>query len=80
MASGTHTAKGYSTEAAETTSVEGMKADCDNINLNKKLAADFRSNVFGTAVKGFLYKCENIAPDTYWIDEPFSCASRVGPS
>ncbi|WP_255949426.1 hypothetical protein [Streptomyces odontomachi] len=39
-ASGTHTAKGYTTEAATTTNVEGMKADCDNINLNKKLAPD----------------------------------------
>ena len=36
-ASGTHTAKGYTTEAAETTSVEGMKADCDNIDLDKEL-------------------------------------------
>ncbi|TQC49570.1 hypothetical protein EEB14_08960 [Rhodococcus sp. WS4] len=38
-ASGTHTAKGYTSETAETTSAPGMKADCDNINLDKKLAA-----------------------------------------
>lgn len=68
-ASGTHRAKGYTTEAAETISVEGMKADCDNINLNKKLAADFRSDVFGSGMKGFFYKCRRIGPDTnkYWF-------------
>lgn len=66
---GTHTAKGYMTEAAETTSVEGMKADCDNINLNKKLTADFRSDVFGHGMKGFFYKCQRISPDInkYWF-------------
>ncbi|GAA3108807.1 hypothetical protein GCM10010464_84630 [Pseudonocardia yunnanensis] len=114
-ASGTHTAKGYTTEAAETTSVEGMKADCDNINLNKKLAADFRSDVFGPGMKGFFYECQVAGPDTnkywftissadqaqidklcdpatrypivhdeqhdtYWIDEPFTCTRRTGPS
>ena len=114
-ASGTHTAKGYTTEAAETTSVKGMKADCDNINLNKKLAANFRSDVFGHGMKGFFYKCQGVGPDTnkywftissadqaqigklcdpttkypivydkqhdtYWIDEPFTCTSQVGPS
>ncbi|SED51484.1 hypothetical protein SAMN05428945_5130 [Streptomyces sp. 2224.1] len=68
-ASGTHTARGYTTEAAETIGVEGMKADCDNINLNKKLAADFRSDVFGPGVKGFFYKCRRVSPDTnkYWF-------------
>jgi hypothetical protein len=114
-ASGTHTAKGYATKAAETTNVEGMKADCANINLNKKLAADFRSDVFGDGMKGFFYKCQQVARDTneywftisaanqaqvdklcdpttkypivydeqhdtYWIDEPFTCTNRVGPS
>lgn len=114
-ASGTHTAKGYETKAAEATSVEGMKADCANINLNKKLAADFRSDVFGDGMKGFFYKCQQVGPDTneywftisaasraqidklcdpttkypivydeqhdtFWIDEPFTCTSRVGPS
>ncbi|CAI7661069.1 unnamed protein product [Penicillium glandicola] len=49
-ASGTHTAKGYTSESAETASVEGLKQDCDNINLNKKLAVDFRSDVFGPGV------------------------------
>lgn len=67
--SGTHTAKGYLSAAAEATNTAGMQADCDNINLNKKLAADFRSDVFGPGVKGFFYKCEKIAPDTnkYWF-------------
>lgn len=68
-ANGTHTAKGYTTEDANVTSVVGMHADCENINLNKKLAADFRSDVFGPGVIGFFYKCENIRPDTnlYWF-------------
>lgn len=68
-ANGTHTAKGFTTKAANVTSVEGMKADCENINLNKKLAADFRSDVFGPGVIGFFYKCEKIKPDTnlYWF-------------
>jgi hypothetical protein len=68
-ASGTHTAKGYTSAAAETTSVEGMQADCDNINLNKKLAASFRSDVFGDGVKGFFFKCEKVSLDTnkYWF-------------
>ncbi|KAK9327449.1 hypothetical protein V1520DRAFT_387455 [Lipomyces starkeyi] len=66
---GTHTARGYTTVAAETISIEGMKADCDNINLNRKLAADFRSDVFGPGVKGFFYKCQPVLPDTnmYWF-------------
>lgn len=68
-ASGTHTAKGYTSAAAQTTSVAGMRADCDNINLNKKLSADFLRDVFGPGVKGFFYKCENISADTnlYWF-------------
>lgn len=67
--SGTHTAKGYVNAAAQTTNAAGMQADCDNINLNKKLAADFRSDVFGPGVKGFFYKCEKVAADTnkYWF-------------
>lgn len=67
--SGTHTAKGYVSAAAQVTNIAGMQADCDNINLNKKLAADFRSDVFGPGLKGFFYKCEKIAPDTnkYWF-------------
>lgn len=114
-ASGTHTAKGYTTEAAKTVNVEGMKADCVNININKKLSAQFRSDVFGPGMKGFFYKCQKVAPDTnrywftissadrtqidrlcdpttrypivhdaqhdtYWIDEPFTCTTRTGPS
>ncbi|KAJ5180603.1 hypothetical protein N7492_003813 [Penicillium capsulatum] len=68
-ANGTHTAKGYTTKDADVTSVAGMQADCDNINLNKKLATDFRSDVFGPGVIGFFYKCEKIRPDTnlYWF-------------
>ncbi|KAJ5950911.1 uncharacterized protein N7479_009324 [Penicillium vulpinum] len=68
-ASGTHTAKGYTSKSAETASVEGLKQDCDNINLNKKLAIDFRSDVFGPGVTGFFYKCEKVSNDTnnYWF-------------
>jgi hypothetical protein len=68
-ASGTHLAKGYTTRAAGTTSVQGMRADCENINLNKKLAADFRADVFGPGVKGFFYRCLRVAPGTnkYWF-------------
>lgn len=68
-ASGTHTAQGYTSEAARTLNVEGMKADCDNINLNKKLAADFRSDVFGPGMKGFFYKCQRVGQDhnKYWF-------------
>ncbi|MET7609179.1 hypothetical protein [Streptomyces avermitilis] len=114
-ASGTHTAKGYTTKAAKAVNVEGMKADCVNINLNKKLSVDFRSDVFGPGMKGFFYKCQKVRPgtnqywftissadrtqidrlcdpttrypivqdgqhDTYWIDEPFTCDTRVGSS
>lgn len=69
VASGVHTAKGYTTAQAQTTSVEGMKADCDNINLNKKLSTDFLKDVFGPGLIGFFYRCENISPDTnqYWF-------------
>ena len=63
-APGTHTARGYTSAAAQTTSVAGMRADCDNINLNKKLSTDFLSGVFGPGLIGFFYKCENISPDT----------------
>ncbi|CAG8887017.1 unnamed protein product [Penicillium egyptiacum] len=68
-ASGTHAAKGYTSESAETSSVEGLKQDCENINLNKKLAVDFRSDVLGPGVTGFFYKCEKVSEDTnnYWF-------------
>jgi hypothetical protein len=68
-ASGTHTARGHTSAAAQTTSVEGMRADCDNINLNKKLSTDFLSGVFRPGLIGFFYKCENVSPDTnkYWF-------------
>jgi len=69
VASGVHTAKGYTTAQAQTTSAAGMKADCDNINLNKKLSTDFLRDVFGNGLVGFFYRCENISPDTnqYWF-------------
>jgi hypothetical protein len=68
-ANGTHTAKGYTTKAGDKTSVEGMKEDCDNINLNKKISVDFRSDVFGPGLIGYFYKCEKIRDDTnlYWF-------------
>ncbi|KAF7718153.1 Uncharacterized protein PECH_005605 [Penicillium ucsense] len=68
-ANGTHTAKGYTTQAADETSQEGMKADCDNINLNKKISVDFRSDVFGPGLIGYFYRCEKIREDTnlYWF-------------
>jgi hypothetical protein len=68
-ANGTHTAKGYTSKSAETANIDGLKQDCDNINLNKKLATDFRSDVLGAGVIGFFYKCEKISDDTnkYWF-------------
>jgi hypothetical protein len=68
-ANGTHTAKGYTSESAETAFEEGLRQDCENINLNKKLAVDFRSDVFGAGVAGFFYKCEKVSVDTnkYWF-------------
>ncbi|CAI7580726.1 unnamed protein product [Penicillium manginii] len=68
-ANGTHTAKGFTSKEANTASVEGLKEDCDNINLNKKLSVDFRSDVFGEGLIGFFYKCEPISHDTnlYWF-------------
>jgi hypothetical protein len=68
-ANGTHTAKGYTSKSAETANVDGLKQDCDNINLNKKLATNFRSDVLGAGVTGFFYKCEKISDDTnkYWF-------------
>lgn len=61
-ASGTHTAKGFTTAAAQTTSVAGMKADCDNVNLNTKLASNLLSDVFGPGLKGFFYKVREDQP------------------
>lgn len=67
--SGTHFAQGYITEDAKSLSVAGMQADCDNININKKLSASFRSDVFGPhGMKGFFYKCEKVADrNKYWF-------------
>ena len=80
-ASGTHTARGYTSAAAQTTSVAGMRADCDNINLNKKLSTDFLSGVFGPGLIGFFYYqlVYDQQHDTYWIDEPFTCTARTSP-
>ena len=80
-ASGTHTARGYTSAAAQTTSVEGMRADCDNINLNKKLSTDFLRGVFGPGLIGFFYYqlVYDQQHDTYWIDEPFTCTARSSP-
>merc|ERR1711972_150984 len=58
--SGTHFAQGYTTAGAAEVNLEGMQADCDNINLNKKLSPSFRPDVFGPGLKGFFYKCERI--------------------
>ncbi|KAJ5767184.1 uncharacterized protein N7511_004800 [Penicillium nucicola] len=68
-ANGTHTAKGFTSQSADTADIDGLKQDCDNINLNKKLATDFRSDVLGAGVIGFFYKCEKISDDTnkYWF-------------
>jgi len=66
--SGTHFAQGYTSENATEVSPAGMKADCDNININKKLSADFRSDVFGPGMKGFFYKCEKVGnKNKYWF-------------
>lgn len=68
-ANGTHNAKGYTTEKADVADVQGLFEDCENINLNRKLATNFRSDVFGPGVIGFFYKCEKISNDTnmYWF-------------
>merc|ERR1719284_886615 len=66
--SGTHFAQGYTTEDAAEVNAAGMQADCDNINLNKKLSASFRSDVFGPGVKGFFHKCEKVGDkNKYWF-------------
>merc|ERR1712066_1059168 len=66
--SGTHFAQGYTTEEATEIDVEGMQADCDNINLNMKLSASFRPDVFGHGLKGFFYKCEKVGDkNKYWF-------------
>jgi hypothetical protein len=68
-ANGTHTAKGYTSENASTAGVQGLHEDCENINLNKKIAVNFRSDVLGDGAIGYFYKCENISHDTnlYWF-------------
>lgn len=68
-ANGTHNAKAFTTKQANVTSSRGLKEDCENINLNRKLATDFRSDVLGDGVSGFFYKCEQISATTnkYWF-------------
>lgn len=68
-ANGTHHAKGYTSKTGNVTDVRGMHEDCENINLNRKLSKDFRSDVFGPGVLGFFYKCERVSYDTnlYWF-------------
>lgn len=78
-ANGTHTAKGYTSQDATMTSAQGMQADCENINLNKKIAANFRSDVFGDGLIGYFYKCEMIRPDTnmYWFTISSGDAAQI---
>ncbi|KAI2791197.1 hypothetical protein POX_c04053 [Penicillium oxalicum] len=78
-ANGTHTAKGYTSQAADETSLQGMKADCGNINLNKKISVDFRSDVFGPGLIGYFYKCEKIREDTnlYWFTISSGNSSQI---
>ncbi|KAK9384115.1 hypothetical protein V1515DRAFT_583253, partial [Lipomyces mesembrius] len=75
---GTHTARGYTTVAAENTSIEGMKADCDNINLSRKLAADFRIDVFWLGVEGFFYKCQRVLPEPTCTGSPSALQTKPG--
>ena len=55
---GLHYAQGFVTESGNELNVEGMRQDCENINLNRKLATDFRSDVFGDGLIGFFDHCE----------------------
>jgi hypothetical protein len=54
---GQHYAQGFKTENAKEISTEGMRQDCENINLNKKFATVFRSDYFGNDVFGFFDSC-----------------------
>jgi len=66
--SGTHFAQGYTNKTTEKINVEGMREDCENINLNYKLSDAFRSDVFGSEMKGFFYKCEKVGDkNKYWF-------------
>ena len=55
---GLHSAQGFVTESGNEINVEGMRQDCENINLNRKLATDFRSDFFGDGLIGFFDHCE----------------------
>jgi len=66
--SGTHLAQGYLTQGSTEVYAVGMQADCDNINLNKKLSPSFRPDVFGDDLQGFFYKCEKVGDkNKYWF-------------
>ncbi|CAE8644631.1 unnamed protein product [Polarella glacialis] len=66
--SGTHFAKGFTSNDTAVINEQGMKEDCDNINLNKKLRANFRPDVFGSGMKAFFYKCEQVGDrNKYWF-------------
>lgn len=78
-ANGTHTAKGFTSANDTTTDVQGMAADCENINLNKKIAVNFSSDAFGDGLIGYFYKCEKISPDTnlYWFTISSGNAAQI---
>merc|ERR1712146_825497 len=57
---GLHYAIGYESESGADSAInaEGMRQDCENINLNRKLATNFRSDVFGDGIIGFFDDCK----------------------
>jgi len=57
---GLHFAQGFKTDNALEVNLEGMYQDCDNINRNKKLATNFRSDFFGNDIIGFFDSCEQV--------------------
>jgi len=54
---GLHYAQGFKTERANEIYADGMQQDCDNINMNRKLATNFRSDIFGDGIIGFFDSC-----------------------
>mmetsp|Transcript_8667 Transcript_8667/g.9939 ORF Transcript_8667/g.9939 Transcript_8667/m.9939 type:complete len:207 (-) Transcript_8667:133-753(-) len=57
---GLHYAQGFKTHDALEVNRKGMYQDCDNINRNKKLATNFRSDFFGNGLIGFFDSCEQV--------------------
>ena len=55
---GLHNATGYKDNSATLPNVAGMAADCTNININRKLAIDFRADDFGLGIFGFFDSCK----------------------